>query len=363
MNGLAQDEGALVRPAGGDRTAAALVSVIVVNFNGGRLLAETVRSALASTVPVEVIVADNGSADGSMELLHELLGGDPRLRMIENGANLGFSRANNLALQYAGSDYLLFLNPDCLVYPDTLVEILGVISTRSDVGMAGCLIRNPDGTEQAGCRRSIPTPWRSLVRVLHLDRLFGRRGRFRSFVLAEDPLPSEPVEVEAISGAFMLVRRAALEAVGPLDEGYFLHCEDLDWCMRFREAGWSVLFVPGVEIMHYKGHCSGGRRVRVLWHMHRGMVRFYRKFFRHRYPGSVMVLVIAAVWTRFAILAAAAGARRLAGRRVPRDAPQPVFDRLHGAGVTGRSGTWSEKGSGTPPGSHGDIPDGRTGGR
>ena len=157
MNGLAQDGAPLARPVGGDRTAVALVSAVVVNFNGGRLLVETVRFALASTVSVEVIVADNGSTDGSIDFLRELVGGNPRLKIVENGANLGFSRANNLALQYARGDYLLFLNPDCLIYPDTLREVLSVIGARFDVGMVGCLIRNPDGTEQAGCRRRLPS--------------------------------------------------------------------------------------------------------------------------------------------------------------------------------------------------------------
>jgi hypothetical protein len=115
--------------------------------------------------------------------------------------------------------------------------------------------------------------------------------------------------VEAISGAFMMVRRDALARVGPLDEGYFLHCEDLDWCMRFRRSGRRVLFVPGATAVHHKGTSSRGRPVRVLWHMHRGMVRFYRKFFRREYPGPFMWLVVAGVAVRFSALASLAMAR------------------------------------------------------
>jgi hypothetical protein len=117
------------------------------------------------------------------------------------------------------------------------------------------------------------------------------------------PLPDRPVEVEAISGAFMLVRRSALEKVGPLDEGYFLHCEDLDWCMRFKQAGYQILFVPDVVVSHVKGGCSVNRPVFVEWHKHKGMIRFYRKFFRQRYPGVLMGLVFAAVWARFLVKA------------------------------------------------------------
>jgi GT2 family glycosyltransferase len=315
MNGLAQDGAALVRPVGGDRTAAALVSAVVVNFNAGRLLAETVRSVLASTVSVEVIVADNGSTDGSIDSLRELVGENPRLKIVENGANLGFSRANNLALRYARGDYLLFLNPDCLIYPDTLREVLSVIGTRSDVGMAGCLIRNPDGTEQAGCRRSIPTLWRSVVRAFGLYRFAGKWPRlFYDFHLHKQPLPDCPIEVEVVSGACMLVRREAIEDVGLWDEGYFLHCEDLDWCLRFRQKGWKILFVPDARVVHEQGACSRSRPIFVEWHKHRGMVRFYRKFFRKRYPGVLMWVVVFGVWLRFGAVVGYYGLRALAGR-------------------------------------------------
>ncbi len=282
----------------------ALVSVVIVNFNCGPLLVEAVRSVLASSsVVVDILVADNGSTDGSLELLRQSVGSDARVRIIENRRNLGFARACNLLLTQARGDYLLVLNPDALIQPDTLERMVKALQAHPEVGMAGCFIRNPDGSEQAGCRRAVPTPWRSLVRVLHLHRLFPHQPRFRDFVLTREPLPREPVPVEAISGAFMLVRREILEQVGALDDAYFLHCEDLDWCMRVRRAGWQILFVPEVEIVHYKGTCSQGRPVRVLWHMHKGMTRFYHKFFRHQYPWPLLPLVVAAVWTRFMMLA------------------------------------------------------------
>lgn len=197
----------------------------------------------------------------------------------------------------------MLLNPDAVIKPDTLEKMLETLVAYPEAGMAGCLLRNPDGTEQIGCRRSVPTPWRSLVRVFHLDILFPYHPRFRNFVLTRQPLPETPVFLEAISGAFMLVRREALEEVGLLDEKYFIHCEDLDWCMRFRQAGWKILFVPKVEVVHYSGTCSKDRPVFVLWHKHKGMIRFYRKFFRQQYPWPLMLLVTAAVWMRFMLLA------------------------------------------------------------
>jgi len=177
--------------------------------------------------------------------------------------------------------------------------------------MAGCLIRNLDDSEQAGCRRRVPTPWRTFVRVLHLNTLFPSIKRFECCLMHEIPLPENPVNIEAISGAFMLVKKEALEDVGRMDEGYFLHCEDLDWCMRFRQKGWKIRFVPDVEITHAKGICSEGRAVRVEWHKHKGMVRFYRKFFRHQYTLPLMLLVIFSVWGRFMAIVVVANLKRL----------------------------------------------------
>jgi GT2 family glycosyltransferase len=122
--------------------------------------------------------------------------------------------------------------------------------------------------------------------------------------------------MEAISGAFMFVRRKALEQVGPMDDGYFLHCEDLDWCMRFRKDGWKILFVPQVAIIHKKGVCCRDRQIQAEWHKHKGMIRFYRKFFKHQYPLAIMYMVIASVWTRFALLTMLLSLQRLK-KRIP----------------------------------------------
>jgi len=296
------------------QATAGLTSVITVNFNAGGHLVAGARAVLASGSAVELLVVDNGSTDGSVEALRIAAVGETRLRILENGANVGFAKANNRALAEARGEWLLFLNPDCEIRTDTIARMQGALRARPDAGMAGCLILNPDGTEQAGCRREAPTPGKALVRALRLGRLIRGLGlecwSTRDFVRAGDPLPSGPVEVDAISGAFMFVRRDALEAVGPLDEGYFLHCEDLDWCERFRRRGYAVLFVPDVTVVHDKGTSSRGRPVRVLWHMHQGMLRYYRKFLRDQYPAPLFWLVLLGVWLRFAALATVALARR-----------------------------------------------------
>lgn len=267
------------------------LSVIVVNFNAGHLLADCVAAVLGSGVPLEVIVVDNGSEDASLGRLRERFRQDPRLAILENGTNLGFAKANNRALPLARADRLLFLNPDCITGADTLRRMLAFMDERPDVGMAGCVVRNPDGSEQVASRRSIPDPWIALKRILRLDRLLPGRGG-RRLDRHREPLPDAPVEVEAISGSFMLVSRRALDQVGPLDEGYFLHCEDLDWFVRFRQAGWTIALVPDVSVVHHKGACSRRHPIAVERHKHRGMERFYRKFQYGRYPRVFSWLVI-----------------------------------------------------------------------
>lgn len=281
----------------------ALTSVVIVNYNSGQYLTQCVTAVLASTDPVEVFVIDNASTDSSIQQLRQALPQNAPVNIEQNSQNLGFAKANNQVLQQVKGDYLLFLNPDCFVKADTLQQSRAVMDAYPDVGMAGVMVCNPDGSEQAGARRSVPSPWRSVIRILHLNKLFPNHPRFKSFVLTEEPLPNEPIELEGISGAYMFVRRTALAQVGGLDEGYFLHCEDLDWFMRFREQNWKILFIPHIKVTHIKGACSDKQPMTVLWYKHKGMVRFYRKFFRQRYPWIVMLVVTSAVWLRFAMLA------------------------------------------------------------
>jgi GT2 family glycosyltransferase len=286
------------------------ISVVIVDYNAGQVLTECVESALPHVS--EVLVVDNGSTDSSLELLTEHFPDEPKLKIIRNGTNLGFAAACNLGAEDAPAPYLLFLNPDCILGTDSLQRMLQVLEMNPAAGMAGGLLINQDGTEQAGGRRAVPTPWRSFVRASGLHRLERYSPRlFFDFHLHKQPLPAEPIEVEAISGALMLVKREAIEDVGVWDEGYFLHCEDLDWCMRFRKKGWKILFVPDAPVIHYKGTCSRSRPIFVEWHKHKGMMRFYHKFFREEYPGMMMWLVAFGIWLRFGAAAAWQGARHV----------------------------------------------------
>lgn len=278
------------------------VSVLIVNYNGGHLITECIKSALGSGMNVEVLVWDNASVDGSPDSMEKTFAGESRFALFRHSENIGFAAGVNRLLEKAEGYFVLLLNPDCVLKTDTIEIVAQVLDENPDAGMAGCVLRNSDGSEQAGCRRQVPTPWRSLVRVLRLDKVFFGHHRFQSISLNTTPLPDKPVEVEAISGAFMLVTWKTLEDVGPLDDRYFMHCEDLDWCMRFRQKGWQILFVPDASAIHHQGHCSTSRPIAVELYKHKGMLRFYDKFFRHQYPGLLMWLVKASVCLRFGLV-------------------------------------------------------------
>lgn len=277
------------------------VSVVIVNYNAGPFLAECVRTALPQVS--EVLVVDNASSDASLDFCSRQFPNEAKLIVIRNNANLGFAAACNIGGALAKHELVFFLNPDCSLDVSTVSELVRAIESEDFVGMVGGLLINADGSEQGGGRRAVPTPWRSFVRAFGLSRFADRWPKlFFDFHLHKQSLPAQPIEVEAISGACMLVKRKAMEDVGLWDDGYFLHCEDLDWCMRFRQRGWKILFVPSARIIHALGVCGRNRLVFVEWHKHRGMMRFYRKFFRHQYPGVLMGLVSVGVWLRFCLV-------------------------------------------------------------
>jgi GT2 family glycosyltransferase len=276
--------------------------VVIVNFNAGHFLRDTVASVLQSPAVAQVFVIDNASTDGSLDLLSSIR--DNRIIVVRNEANRGFAAGCNMGLALATSEYVLLLNPDCVVEKGAIERLASELASSERVGMAGPLLLNPDGSEQAGGRRVTPTPRRALVRAFGLSSL--RRffpGAFPDFLLHQEPLPAGSIEVEAISGACMMVRGAAIAEVGLLDEQYFLHCEDLDWCMRFQQRGWSIIFVPDAKVIHYLSVSTSQWPLSTEWYKHKGMIRFYRKFLRDDYSAPVMYLVVAGVWTRFVVMA------------------------------------------------------------
>ncbi len=276
------------------------VAVVVVNYNAGLLLTECILAALKQAQ--QIIVVDNASSDSSLSELETRLATENRLQVTRLDNNIGFAAGCNVGLAASTQPYILFLNPDCILSTDTLQRMVQVIESDPHIGMVGGYLTNSDGSEQGGGRRAIPTPWRAFVRAFGLYRLAKYWPQvFFDFHLDKQPLPQVPIEVEAISGALMLVRREAINDVGTWDENYFLHCEDLDWCMRFKQKNWKIVFVPDAPVTHFQGTCSRSRPFFVAWHKHKGMLRFYRKFFSQQYPSALIGLVALGIWLRFGV--------------------------------------------------------------
>ena len=276
-------------------------SAIVVNYNGGATLRDLVVSLAAGPALDGIIIVDNASSDTSLDFLGRGEFSGANIRLVKNSGNRGFAAACNQGAALADSAYLLFINPDCRMDGSALPRLLAVLKDDPHSGVAGPLILNADGSEQRGCRRYLPDPRRALMRVLGLDKP-DVQGRVVGFDLTGTPLPPGPTEVEAISGACMLLKRDAYAKLGGWDEGYFLHCEDLDICMRLRRAGLRTVFVPDARVTHVQGVSSRGRSVFVLWHKHRGMWRYFTKFQRATSPGWLTALVWFGIWSRFSLL-------------------------------------------------------------
>lgn len=281
------------------------VSVIIVNYNVREYLANalgSLRPALKG-IRAETIVVDNASTDGSVAMLRQSF---PRVRLIASPENLGFARANNLGLREARGRYLLFLNPDTVVQEDTVRVMRDHLDAHPDVGLAGCKILNPDGTFQLAARRSFPTPWVAASRLLGLSILFPQSRLFGRYNLTYLD-PDATYDVDAVSGSFMFVRREAIEAVGGLDERFFMYGEDLDWCYRIGKAGWKVRYVHSTAIIHYKGESTRRSSIDELGTFYRAMQLFVEKHYGHRRALlatlrlSIHAAAIAA-WSRAAIL-------------------------------------------------------------
>ena len=253
------------------------LSVIIVNYNVRQFLENALVSMMRAMEGLqgEVFVVDNASDDGSVEMLKAKF---PHVHLIANDTNLGFARANNLALKKAKGKYFLLINPDTIVQEDTFRVMIDFFERNPDVGLAGCKILNPDGTLQLPCRRSFPTPWVAFTKTFGLSALFPNTRLFGRYNLTYLN-PDESYEVEAVSGSFMMVTREAYERIGGLDEIFFMYGEDLDWCYRLSQAGLKVFYVHSTKIIHFKGESTRRSSLDEIKVFYRAMEIFVEKHF------------------------------------------------------------------------------------
>jgi GT2 family glycosyltransferase len=286
-------------------------SILIVAADSGASLRECVARALASSVPVEVIVVDNASRDGVPQALARAHEHDERVRVVYNHANFGFGPAVNIGARQANGDTLLVLNPDCLLEKDTVARMLDVLHAHAGAGVVGAVVCDADGAPDPASRRRDPLLRRSLNAMTGRAKREPEGTRYEG-VDVPGPIPQEAIGVENVSGALMLLPRSVFDRLHGFDEGYFLHCEDLDLCRRVRDAGYTVWLAGGVRVHHGKGGSSRHRPVFVSWHKHRGMWRWFRKFDPAARGPFTRTLVWCGVWLHFALTAPALWLRRVA---------------------------------------------------
>ncbi len=259
------------------------VSIIVISFNTRDLLRACLNAVFErQAVSTEVFVVDNCSKDGSAEMVETEF---PRAILIRNPHNRGFAAANNVAIRRASGEHVLLLNPDTVLPPPTLLEMVRFMNDHQDVGICGPRILYPDGSFQS-CGYAFPTLLSEIRQSKNVNRAI-------KAVIGDEPSPpsgSEPREAEWVDGACLMMRRAVIDAIGPLDEQYFLYGEELDWCYRTRKAGWKIYALPAVEMVHYQGKSSEQTKDTSLAHLIETRLRFYRK--NYGMPEALLISLV-----------------------------------------------------------------------
>ena len=272
------------------------LSIIVLNYNTREHLRACLTS-LGRPAQAEVFVVDNASSDGSAEMVqHEF----PWVTLIRAPRNGGYAYGNNLALRRCRGEVVMLLNPDTVLAPGAIEGLVHKLAEHPEAGIVGPKLLRPDGSMHLACRRSFPTPAVAFYRLSGLSRLLPRSRRFGQYNLTYAD-PDQPMEVDAVCGACLVIRRAVIERIGLLDERFFMYGEDLDWCLRARQAGWSVRYEPEVVVKHQHGAASRKRVLRTTFYFFRAMDLFYRKHYVRRYHPLVTGAVRTGIYGALAV--------------------------------------------------------------
>jgi GT2 family glycosyltransferase len=245
------------------------LSVIIVNWNTKDLLCQCIDSLTQTLkkIDTEIFVVDNGSTDGSVAAVREKF---PGVRLIENPVNMGFARANNQAISLSSREYLLLLNPDTRAKDEAIPQMLSFMSSHARAGLVGAQLLNADGSKQNSIANfpSLATELlnKSLLRWLFPEKFPGKERDYPN-----------PVEVESVIGACVLVRREAVNQVGLLDEKFFLFLEETDWCFRVKKAGWKIYHIPQAEIFHFQGKSAEAEKGKTRIEYYRSRYHYFRK--------------------------------------------------------------------------------------
>jgi len=256
------------------------LSIVVVSWNVRDLLRRCLLSMSPDSPPltghhapgIEIIVVDNGSTDGSVEMVRAEF---PTVRLIANTDNRGFPAANNQGIAAARGRYVFLLNPDTEVIGDALATMVTFADAHPDVGVVGPQLLNPDGSVQSS-RRRFPTLATAFFESTWLEP-YAPRSLLRRYHMLDTPCDAMQ-DVDWVTGAALMARREAIQQVGLMDEGFFMYSEELDWCRRFREAGWRVVYLPSARIIHHVGKSSEQVLPATHIHFQTSKVRYFRKY-------------------------------------------------------------------------------------
>jgi len=272
------------------------LSIIIVNWNTGAFLLQCLESLYQGVgdTATEVWVVDNGSADGSGAAVRERF---PEVILIENPMNLGFGRASNQAMRRSKGMYMLLLNPDTRVTPGAIGRLLSFMETHPGAGVAGAQLLNADGTKQNSIA-NFPSLATELLNKSLLRWLFPKKfpGKERNY--------QEPMEVDSVIGACMMVRREAVNQVGWLDEDYFLFLEETDWCFRMKKVGWKIYHCPQAKVIHLQGKSAEVEKSKAKLEYYLSRYHFFRKN-RGKFQEAILVMgVVMRLWVEWMMMAA-----------------------------------------------------------
>jgi hypothetical protein len=290
--------------------SAAPVSAVIVTYFTGPLLARSIASLKASPEIREIILVDNGNWDGAVEAAAAATEGGAPVVILSGHGNVGFATACNLGAAKATGDYLLFFNPDAVMPRGGVARLIEDGKRLARPWLIGPMIANPDGTEQQGSRRRALTPWTAFVEAAKLYRLAPRHPYFRRFNIHNDPRPEHVTPVPTISGACFFLPREDYYEIGGMDERYFLHVEDVDFCLRFAKAGGGVYFDPNISVVHHKSS-SRADAIRIERRKTASVIRYFHTHFRDPYPLPFLYLVDAVLWVMFGVKLVVRGASRV----------------------------------------------------
>ena len=275
-------------------------SVIIVSYKTGGILLDCLKSVFQQVLVKQVILIDNGNTRTLMQQVNMLADEEPRLEIITGQGNVGFSSGCNLGVRRARNDYILLLNPDSIMNNGVISKALDVFTSRPDASVITVKIENQDGSEQRGARRNLITPWTCVVEQFRLDRLAPNHPHFERLNLNETKPFDNISSVQCISGAFMLMPKKVYNDLGGMDEKYFLHVEDVDFCMRVEKAGGIILYDPHVKVMHQKSSSDVFPGF-IEWHKAKSFCIYFDKHFHNQYPKWILNIFATAIYLRFGL--------------------------------------------------------------